>query len=186
MCGANQNTVDRLFVLISASLIKHKRGITITKASNKISSSAAYEAEWISVWGLWITEALKENQFFIFIMCKWPISEGNALTLTYLRLCLCLTLPEGSQAMRWDYSYASGIRNGLHDVWTAVLWCPHLLPLRFRTHSRLTAPPGKVTQASDSVQTLSFVFVPCSGWTRHCLSLARFQTCCLSLTAFLA
>lgn len=116
--------------------------------------------------GRWSTEALEENQFFIFITCKWLISEGNALTLACLPRRSCPILPEGYQTMRWDYSYSSGISKGNHgDLCGPLLFDVH-------THSRFTASPGKVTQAFDPVETLSFVFFLCSGWTCHHLSLA--------------
>lgn len=160
MCGATQHTADRLFVFKSTSLIKHKHGI-ITHWP----TVAAYEAEWISAWRT--VDGRRKNQFFIFIMCKWLISEWNALTLACFRSRSCLILPEGYQTMRWDYRYASGISKGNHD---------DLLPHGPHTPSRLTATPGIVTQAFDSVKTLSFVFVLCSGLDTPPF-VSRFQTC---------
>lgn len=82
--------------------------------------------------GLWITEALEENQFFVFIMCKWLISEENALTLACLRRRSCLILPEGYQSVRWDYSYASGISKHSHSDPTHPQDSPPLLAKSLR------------------------------------------------------
>lgn len=120
--------------------------------------------------GWWSTEALEENQFFIFITCTWLISEGNALTLACSPCRSCRILPEGYATMRWDYSYSSGISKGNHgDLCGPLLFDVH-------THSRFTASPGKVTQAFDFFPVFRLYMPP---------FVSCFQTCRLSLTAFL-